>query len=147
MNKVPTTFEIAQKDLDRFFEKIDFTETCWLWTAHTYHNGYGGFVMNGRSVKAHRFSYEIFVDDIPDGLSIDHVASRGCSNRRCVNPNHLEAVTQGENIRRGNSGRYTRATCRNGHEYTEGNTKMYRGIRHCIICSRAKYARANRRRK
>lgn len=66
-------------------------------------NGYGEFFtqrVNGKvkMVHAHRFSYEVVKGKIPDGLVIDHL----CRNSKCVNPDHLEPVTQKENIIRGN---------------------------------------------
>ena len=64
--------------------------------------GYGQFELGGGSRQkrnrtyAHRFAYEQAKGAIPDGLEIDHL----CRNRRCVNPDHLEAVTHQENQRR-----------------------------------------------
>lgn len=90
--------------LDRFLDKIvaldDEQGGCWIWTAsrggHGY--GYGQFgIASGKMVPAHRWSYEHFVGPIPDGLVVDHL----CRRIECVNPEHLEAVTQRENLRRG----------------------------------------------
>ena len=69
---------------------------CWLWLGATTDNGYGSFWADGRSHRAHRFAYAQFVGPIPSGLTLDHL----CRNRICVNPKHLEPVTDRENILR-----------------------------------------------
>ncbi|MDO8391055.1 MAG: HNH endonuclease signature motif containing protein [Actinomycetota bacterium] len=74
---------------------------CWLWLGGVDRHGYGKFELPSRTVKAHRFSYELHVGSIPPGLVIDHVREWGCRHRSCVNPDHLEPVTVRENTVRG----------------------------------------------
>lgn len=82
---------------DRLMEKVRVDANgCWLWTASIRANGYGQFVHQGSPRQAHRVSYECLVGPIPEGLHIDHL----CFVRHCVNPAHLEPVTQAENNRR-----------------------------------------------
>lgn len=78
---------------------VDPTTGCWLWDHHTSDKGYGQLRerSSGRTIKAHRYFYELHRGPIPDGLHLDHL----CRNPRCVNPDHLEPVTNGENQRRG----------------------------------------------
>lgn len=122
----------------RFLKKIQETETCWEWIKEKNQQGYGRFWDSNSKVSAHRFSYELFKEEIPKGLVIDHL----CRNPSCVNPQHLEVVTNLENINRGLTGkinhRNTRKIyCSRGHELKEPNLDPYelkRGRRSCKIC-------------
>lgn len=82
---------------DRFWAKVNKTETCWLWTASiNAGTGYGQFARShGEGIDAHRFSYELASGPIPEKHDIHHL----CHVRHCVNPAHLEAVTRSENLR------------------------------------------------
>lgn len=116
----------------RFWAKVKITSEheCWLWQEGTTNGGYGTFGAAGRMYLAHRWAYEHMVGPIPEGLHIDHL----CRVRRCVNPSHLEPVTSGENTRRAHA---ARATCKNGHPWTEAITFYYKGQRRCRECARA----------
>jgi hypothetical protein len=118
-----------------------------------YVDGYGRFWVDGRYVRAHRFAYELVVGPIAEGLQLDHVKARGCEYRHCVNPAHLEPVTQQENIRRGDACRVAAARmadkthCPQGHPFDEVNTYHdRRGWRGCRACRRASGRRRSGRR-
>jgi hypothetical protein len=119
--------------IERIDAKINKTPSCWEWTGYMAH-GYGYIRIDGRLRRAHRVVYEAMRGQIPAGLVIDHL----CKNKACVNPDHLEPVTQGENVRRGLSsvkGRIYKTRCKNGHPYNEDNTHISAtGKRRCIAC-------------
>jgi hypothetical protein len=135
---------------DRFWAKVDKTESCWLWTAFTNRDGYGLFSDGRRTNQAHRYSYELLVGPIPQGLTVDHVKSRGCVSRNCVNPAHLEPVTNRENLMRGiglAALNVIKQECPQGHPYDERNTYVHRGQRLCRECRRTQSRLAQRRRR
>lgn len=120
---------------------------CWLWTAYiTPSTGYGWFGYGGRNgtrTTGHRFAYETFVGPVPEGWHVDHL----CMVRACVNPGHLEAVTHGENLRRGAEARGKPTHCKQGHEFTPENTRVTPRQIFCRQCNRDRGAafRARRR--
>lgn len=122
--------------VDRFWAKVQRTEGCWEWTGSKLRSGYGQFTVDGKLMYVHRFSYELHIGPIPDGLVIDHL----CRNTSCVNPAHLEAVTDRTNILRGTAPaarNAARTHCVHGHEFTAENTQVDRdGHRKCKTCRR-----------
>lgn len=104
---------------------------CRVWTGALTTDGYGIIRVNGKNERVHRVSYEYYVGPIPDGLTIDHVRDRGCVSRACFWPDHLEPVTQGENVRRGDAGRInhhyaSRTECKNGHSFEEFGREQFK---------------------
>lgn len=143
---------IGSPMMERLWAKVDRRgpEECWLWTGSCT-DGYG-HVGNGagKLVLVHRAVYEALVGPIPEGLVLDHVRARGCLDRRCVNPAHLEPVTFAENVSRGKSGQFQAAKthCPQGHPYDEANTYVApSGSRCCRICKRAALLRSKARRR
>lgn len=124
---------------ERFWRRVNRDATCWTWRGGVTSNGYGTFTDRGRRVSAHRYAYEQSRGAIPAGLVLDHL----CRNRRCVNPDHLEAVSERVNILRGTSpsaSNVHRTHCPRGHEYSVENTRTCRrGKRTCRACQRASW--------
>ncbi len=120
---------------------------CWLWFGNVNQKGYGMVSRQPGGIRftrmAHRFVYELVKGNIPVGLQLDHLCRMPC----CVNPEHLEPVTSGENSRRGNTGIFGRSKthCPQGHPYDADNTAYYFSLksgrrRYCKICSRLRTA-------
>jgi hypothetical protein len=96
-------FVVERTEAERFWSKVDRSarDGCWTWLGQTNQWGYGHFrrtLAPGlyQTVKAHRFAYELVVGPIPSGLTLDHL----CGNQSCIRPEHLEPVTNAENLRR-----------------------------------------------
>ena len=134
--------------LDSFWSKVDTSGECWEWTAYIKENGYGQFMWKGKPYYAHRFSYEFYKGEIPNELCIDHL----CRNRKCVNPDHLEAVTTQVNNLRGEGPTAINANkthCNKGHEFVEENIYYYvrknGKDRRCRICINRRQREYNQR--
>lgn len=119
---------------------------CWLWLGAKNRKGYGQVGINGGYVAVHRFAYQQERGRIKKGLTLDHL----CRVRNCVNPHHLEPVTNRENILRGEgiaARNYRKTHCKHGHEFTPENVYLFRGLRHCRACHKKyslAYARKSR---
>jgi HNH endonuclease len=131
----------------RFFEWVEFSETgCWLWKGRTATQGYAqvqGY--RRKAVVAHRWLYEIIIGPIGDELKLDHL----CRVKRCVNPDHLEAVTQSVNVKRDWEARRKegrakwqkiKTICKRGHPLVPGGRWVHEQCKECIkIHNRARY--------
>lgn len=124
-------FDLNSMD-QRFINKVNLSDECWLWNASLNNFGYARYKIDGKMVLAHRYAYKYFNGDIPKGFELDHI----CRVRHCVNPAHLEAVTHLDNVRRGKSGEHgkVKTHCPQGHEYTDSNTVMVQRGRRCRTC-------------
>jgi len=128
--------------LTKFWGKVRFTDTCWIWTAGKHGRksmplGYGRFRVKSYVMQAHRLAYELIrAQQIPAGLVIDHL----CRVSICVNPDHMEVVTQVVNAQR--QVKEPKTHCKRGHRFTAA-TEYWRSppgrksSRQCLICIRA----------
>lgn len=121
-------------------------DDCWLAAGYKDKNGYGRMNADGRTRMTHVVMYEAFKGAVPEGLYVDHL----CEVPTCINPDHLEAVTPGQNTRR-HYARLFGEYCSNGHKRSE-NTYLYTrpggGVeRKCRAChaKQKRDARARRR--
>ncbi len=127
---------------DRFWARVDRTDTCWIWTGKLNPQGYARARWGDTNQMAHRIAYELLVGPVPEDLTLDHL----CRVRHCVRPSHLEPVTQRDNVLRGEGFAAVNAAkthCVNGHAFDEANTYVtaegYRSCRACTAAAQRRY--------
>lgn len=124
--------------MERIEAKIDRASgDCWIWTAGKRNKqGYGGFNYQDRCYQAHRLIYVLLRGPVPSELFLDHL----CRNPACVNPDHLEPVTNRENLVRGVgpvAQNAAKTHCIRGHAFSGDNLRVTtRGGRVCLTCKR-----------
>jgi len=129
---------VASPPIERFLPKITIVDSgCWEWVGAFRRGGYGAFWDGKKVISAYRFSYEYFNNTVtPQGLGFDHL----CRNPKCVNPDHVEPVTQKVNVMRGlglPAVNANKTECSKGHSYSLSNTYVdVHGQRHCRVCVR-----------
>ena len=141
--------------LRRFLSRIDWSKvvdanSCWIWTGcqrggrpDDRYSHFDGFVIGPGAEGGeyyycgHTYSYARFVGPIPEGYDIDHI----CKTHLCVNPTHLRPLTHNENV----AVRRKKTHCKNGHEFTPENTRVYvysnkrAAVRICKTCARVRW--------
>lgn len=112
---------------EKFFLLTTATKSCWWWEGPTNDNGYGVLSHDYQETYVHRWIWEHLIGRIPKGMTIDH----RCTNKVCVNPEHLEVVTRRENNlrRHGN-----RVFCNRGHSMSDAYERPDGGGRMCRTC-------------
>jgi len=133
--------------LPHLMASMGVRDECWNWTGYVAKTGYPHCTYEGIGTTAYRASWMHFIGPIPDGYEIDHL----CKNPKCVNPKHLEPVTQYENNMRSKSPASLAAKkthCSEGHPLDFQNTSIVKRSngkrdRRCKICHAARARKFN----
>jgi hypothetical protein len=137
----PMPQQIPAPERFQTYYEINSATGCWEWTLCLNQGGYGVFHTNNKQWKAHRFAYQILIGPIPEGLTLDHL----CKNKKCVNPEHLEPVTQYVNTVRGKGS--SSLYCSKGHAMFGEHLYFNDGNRRCQKCKRIADLNSKRRKR
>lgn len=133
---------LSQHQAEQFWLLADEdTSGCWEWVGRIRSTlGYGYITVNRSMLMAHRVAWTLVRGPIPNNVTLDHL----CRNRRCINPAHLELVSNKVNILRGDSPTAINARkthCKRGHEFTPENTRLHHERRECRVCIKIRQRR------
>jgi hypothetical protein len=134
---------LSEADRVRFWSYVEQEPNsgCWLWTGAINGCGYGFISVSGEMHRAHRVAFELCRGAIPEGLQLDHL----CRVRRCVNPDHLDPVSQRENVLRGTgitAANAAKTHCPRGHAYADNAyVRPGRTDRECRLCNKERHQR------
>jgi predicted XRE-type DNA-binding protein len=117
----------SEEAIHRFLSKIEISPSgCWIWVGTNSKSGYGMFKEDGKYYRAHRYSYEFFIGQIPDGLLIRH---KECNNPLCVNPEHLLLGSHQDNMNdMTSSGRQAYGEANGRAKLTAGDVEVIRHL-------------------
>lgn len=123
------------EEFTRFMRRVDKSAPngCWAWLGGKENGGYGSLQRDWTKVWAHRVMWEHVRGVIPKGMHIHHK----CTNKSCVNPEHLEMLTPQAHSLLGDTpaARNARKThCKYGHPFSGDNLRVYKGQRQCLTC-------------
>ena len=117
--------------MQRFWDKVEKTDGCWVWTASKFADGYGKFKFDGKNRRAHRMAWLLTNGEIPDGMVVMH----SCDIRECVNPEHLSIGSAKDNsqdmVSKNRHRNQIKTHCPEGHEYNIVTKNSYRQCRIC----------------
>lgn len=111
---------------ERFWEKVEKSDDCWVWVGARNLQGYGKIYIQGKYYGSHRVSYVLENGEIPDGMVVDH----RCFNPPCVNPLHLRAATYKQNNENQQHARASNRSGVRGVTWDKARNKWLAGIRH-----------------
>lgn len=130
-----------KNDRQALLERVHLAPSgCWIWKLKADPSGYPSGKVEGRTRLIHRVAFELFVGPIPAGLELDHL----CHRILCVNPMHLDPVTQRVNALRSSSlaaMAARRERCLRGHPLDGRRKNHGRTIRYCRVCANAQQRR------
>jgi hypothetical protein len=133
------SFKVTEKDIERFWSKVDMSGECWTWKASRHPQGYGNFSLNGRIVRAHRFSFWLSGRELINRLRFQtgtiYDIHHECENTSCVRPSHLTQTSRFDHKGTIADLRRSQTHCHRGHPLSGGNMRIESyGARRCREC-------------
>ena len=132
-------YNAIQELPERFWTKVNKTDSCWLWTGKI-DDGYGRFQIGPKLYLVHRLAFAMLNHKLGENTQVDHL----CKVRNCINPKHLDEVTSKENTRRGLIKKYNTDPnkCPYGHDYDREIPGKAEGsvYKNCSKCRKHRHA-------